>query len=104
MIDLKLFREENNLKQGEVADYLGVSIGFISQIERKKAKLSRAQEKSLVNNDRGWIVEGAEMVEAESQPSDWPAIFADLSAKVGEQNKQIDRLLTIVEQLTAEKK
>lgn len=104
MVDLKLFREENNLKQVEVADYLGVSIGFISQIERKKARLSKLQEKSLINNDRGWIVDGAEIAEVESQSSDWPAIVADLSAKVGEQNKQIDRLLTIVERLTTEKK
>ena len=33
-IDLKSFRKENNLSQVELAEYLGVQQGFISQIEK----------------------------------------------------------------------
>jgi predicted lipoprotein with Yx(FWY)xxD motif len=63
----------------------------------------------LLKNERGWVVPGENEV---AEPSatynntaqNWPEIVADLAAKVGEQNSQIDRLLTIVEQLTAGKK
>lgn len=109
MIDLKTFRKANNLKQNDVADYLGVSFGFISQIERGERKLSASIAERLTNNDRGWVVPDGSAV-AEPVPTygqtaqNWPAIVADLSAKIGEQNAQIDRLLTIVEQLTAGKK
>ena len=109
MIDLKRFRKENNLKQTELADFFGVSFGFISQIERGERKLSAAYENMLQNNGRGWVVPGENEV---AEPSatynntaqNWPEIVADLAAKVGEQNSQIDRLLTIVEQLTSGKK
>lgn len=104
MIDLKQFRRKNNLGQSDIASFLSISVSAVSAFETGRAHLGIEHEKKLLNNDRGWIVEGVEMAEQESQPSDWPAIFADLSAKFGEQNKQIDRLLTIVEQLTAEKK
>ena len=97
------------MKQNDVADYLGVSFGFISQIERGERKVSEAIVERLKNNDRGWLVPSAQMVSEtasvySNKPQDWPSVVADLSAKIGEQNTQIDRLLTIVEQLTAQKK
>lgn len=109
MIDLKRFRKENNLKQTELAEFFGVSFGFISQIERGERKLSEAYENMLQNNNRGWVVpEGGEAIEQLAihgkTAQNWPEIVADLAAKVGEQNAQIGRLLTIVEQLTAQKK
>jgi hypothetical protein len=66
-------------------------------------------EEKLQVNSRGWVVPGENEV---AEPSatynntaqNWPEIVADLAAKVGEQNQQIGRLLTIVEQLTAGKK
>ena len=109
MIDLKTFRKVNKLKQNDVADYLGVSFGFISQIERGERKLSAAIVERLTNNDRGWVVPDGAMVAEPQAPygtsaQNWPSIVADLSAKIGEQNSQIDRLLSIVEQLTSQKK
>ena len=67
----------------------------------------------LINNDRGWQIIGIDTYNnkvAEPQApysassQNWPSIVADLSAKIGEQNSQIDRLLSIVEQLTSQKK
>lgn len=107
MFDLKAFREENNLKQGEVADYLGVSFGFISQIERKKAKLSRAQEKMLQGNDRGWVIPDSAPAQKESVGGDLLQVIVakidEQNARFAEQNAQIDRLLTIIQQLTEKK-
>lgn len=54
MSDLKVFRNINNLKQTEIADYLGIGISFISQIENGKVNLPIDKFNKLINNDRGW--------------------------------------------------
>ena len=110
MIDLKAFRKANKLKQNDVADYLGVSFGFISQIERGERKISAAIAERLTNNDRGWVIpEGiaeaqrGNIAKAEGEGDLLAVIVARLdeaNARFAEQNAQIDRLLTIVEQLT----
>jgi transcriptional regulator with XRE-family HTH domain len=105
MVDLKAFRKANKLGQNELADYLGISAVFVSHIENGRSKLPDYIAERLTNNDRGWVVPDGTAV-AEPVPTygqtaqNWPAIVADLSAKIGEQNAQIDRLLSIVEQLT----
>jgi transcriptional regulator with XRE-family HTH domain len=54
MKGLKLFREVNNLTQGDVAKYLGISKSFISQIEKGKVKLPSEKFNLLINNNEGW--------------------------------------------------
>lgn len=109
MIDLKQFRRANNLGQSELAAFLGVTVSSISAYETGRAFLSKSYEDKLLNNGRGWLVPSAQMV-AEPQSAygkseqNWPSIVADLSAKIGEQNSQIDRLLSIIETLTGGKK
>lgn len=109
MLDLKQFRKTNKITRSELAAFFGVSEPFISQIENGRAKLPEQKAELLMNNDRGWVFPDGSAV-SEPLPiygrtaHDWPAIVADLSAKIGEQNTQIDRLLSIVEQLTAQKK
>ena len=109
MIDLKQFRKANRIGQSEVADFLGVTVASISQYETGRCLLSKENEQKLLNNNRGWLVPSAQMVAEPQAPysasaQNWPSIVADLSAKIGEQNSQIDRLLSIVEQLTSQKK
>ena len=60
----------------------------------------------LINNTRGWVVNEAVMAtEPKTAASEnWPAVVSELSARLDAQNTQIDRLLTIVERLTTEKK
>ena len=92
-----------------MADFLGVSLAFISHVENGRNKLPEQKADLLINNNKGWLVPSAAMV-AEPQATygrplhDWPSIVADLAAKIGEQNSQINRLLSIVEQLTSQKK
>ena len=54
MIDLKEFRKANNLKQEEIADYLGVSKAFLSQIENFRRSLPDIQLSRLLNNPYNW--------------------------------------------------
>lgn len=105
MIDLKQFRKANRIGQSEVAAFLGVTVPSVSAYETGRAFLSKENEQKLLNNDRGWQVPSAQMVcEPQAQygkgGENWPSIVAELSAKIGEQNSQIDRLLSIIETLT----
>ena len=53
-VNLKAFRMTNELSQKEVAEYLEVSIAFISSIERGQAKLPLEKLAKLLDNDRDW--------------------------------------------------
>jgi transcriptional regulator with XRE-family HTH domain len=53
-VDLKAFRQVNELSQKEVAKFLEVSIAFISSIERGQNKLPAEKLVRLIDNDHGW--------------------------------------------------
>lgn len=57
MIDIKAFRKKNKITQVELAEYLGTTHGFISQVERGKSKLSEDKLEMLRNNKYGWIID-----------------------------------------------
>lgn len=110
MIDLKAFRKANFLGQRDLADFLGVTVPSVSAYETGRAILSKEYEKKLLTNDRGWVIpEGIaeaqrdNIAKAEGEGDLLAVIVARLdeaNARFAEQNAQIDRLLTIVEQLT----
>ena len=52
LINMKAFRVSNDLSQKEVAEYLDVSIAFISAVERGQAKLPAEKLARLLENDR----------------------------------------------------
>ena len=54
VIDTRLFRLKNNIKQQELATYMGVSSAFISQLERGKRPMPEDMLKKLINNPHGW--------------------------------------------------
>lgn len=56
IVNLKAFRTANQLSQKEIADLLGVSIAFVSAVERGAAKLPEDKIAMLRANDRGWDV------------------------------------------------
>ena len=53
-IDLKGFRKANRITQVELADYLGVSNSFISQIENGERDLPENQLSKILLNQMGW--------------------------------------------------
>ncbi len=59
-IDLHSFRRINKIKQSELAEYLGVSRGFISLVETGSSKLPERLVDKLLKNRNGWIVEAIE--------------------------------------------
>ena len=54
MVDLRGFRIYNKLTQGQVSAFLGLSVAFISAIERGMSRLPGEQLVKLINNDQGW--------------------------------------------------
>ena len=56
MIDLKAFRKANHLTQIDLANYLGVGQGFISQIEKGDRPIPRESISRLLANPHGWEV------------------------------------------------
>lgn len=56
MVDLKAFRKANNLTQNELANYLGVGQGFISQMEKGDRPVPKEYISTLSANPYGWDV------------------------------------------------
>ena len=54
LVNMRAFREMNELSQKEVAEYLEVSIAFVSAVERGQAKLPAEKLVKLLENDRDW--------------------------------------------------
>ena len=54
LVNMKAFREMNELSQKEVAEFLEVSIAFVSAVERGQAKLPAEKLVKLLENDRDW--------------------------------------------------
>lgn len=54
MNNVRTFRMENNIRQEDLATYLGVSRSFIAQVETGRCRLSEFHMDKLDVNDRGW--------------------------------------------------
>ena len=82
MVDLKTFRKKNGITQKELAKFLGITHGFISQVELGKSRLPEGKLEKLLNNDRGWAVD--DLVETDKS--------TNLQTEVERLNKTIDGL------------
>lgn len=117
--DLHNFRRRNKLTQGELANYLGISGSFLSRIEAGQCALPADKLQRIMTNDKGWLVPeenqgGSEpqavYVEPKSGPLHDAPIRVDEAHKnvnsteerllslLEEKDRQIDRLLSILEQ------
>ena len=54
LVNMRAFREMNELSQKDVAEFLDVSIAFVSAVERGQAKLPAEKLVRLLENDRDW--------------------------------------------------
>ena len=56
MFDLKKFREANGITQVELAKYLGVEQGVISQMESSDRQIPQKHIDKILNNTNGWDI------------------------------------------------
>ena len=97
-MDIKKFREANDIRQVELADYLGVSKGYLCNVEAGRVKLSRENKKKLLNNPNGWdtsMLIGNVTANASNHSS---ASVSIGSAEVDNMRKEIERLNALLEE------
>lgn len=111
MADLKGFRKQNNLRQIDLADYLGVSREFISMVESGKLQLPANQLRKLLDNNKGWdtatleinhVVNG-DHIEQNGGTGNIGKISGDSSAEIMALRKEIEFLRSQIEELKKEK-
>lgn len=107
MIDLKAFRKVNSITQVDLANYLEVGQGFISQIEKGSRPLPKEYISRLLANPYGWDTTMLEsrnpqpQLVSETIPtlSNVEILLRDLLA---EKEAKIDALNEIIWELKAE--
>lgn len=89
MIDLKTFRKINSITQVDLAEYLGVGQGFISQIEKGSRPLPKENMSKLLANPYGW---DTSILEDQQQPK-----------LIAEQIPQLSNVEVLLRDMLAEK-
>lgn len=106
-VDLKRFMFELGIKQSELAKYLGVSEGYISQVASGKKQLSNENLSKVLNNPFGWdtsmLIEVEPETPAPSQGGQDSAVVellkeqnAELQAKIDLLNQEIGALRALL--------
>lgn len=111
-IDLKRFMFEQNIKQKELVEYLGVSKGYISLVISGQRQLSNENLSKLINNPFGWdtsILVGASKEDVsenhpqnpmEEKPED-DSMVRKLLFIVESQRKDIETLIQLIREKDA---
>lgn len=96
MVNIKQFLTDNDLKQVDLARFLGITEASVSKMVRGYTSPSKENLQRILDNDRGW---------------DTSALLQKVGRKGGEmrdlkeENRrlkaEVDRLLTIIERLTS---
>ena len=79
MLDFRAFIYVNNIPQKDIAAYLGVSKGYISQVISGKKELSDSNLSKLVNNPHGWDVS---MLTDDQSRDSKPELVAELKPQL----------------------
>lgn len=102
-LDLRKLRDENNLKQSELANILGVKQPYISSIERGRYEISKEILERLkerfpeIQNIKTNIREKEVITVDESEAKNLMNIIAEQLQRIKEKDEQISRLLTLIE-------
>lgn len=105
------FRRLNKLTQDDLAEFLGVTRSFISQIENGRVDLPFSARQQILENDRGWDVsplvgdvivgDGSTVNNGHDQmvsaDAGLVAALREAQAQNAKSQEQIDRLLGIIE-------
>ena len=95
-IDFKRFMFEQKIKQSDLAKYLGVSEGYISQVASGKKQLSDENFSKVLNNPHGWDV--SMLIETEAQSRD------EMPGLVAEPKPQLSNVEILLRDLLAEER
>ena len=111
MTDLQLFIKSNDLKNLDVANYLGVSPQHISAVSRGKGKLAEKLIVKLIENDMGWDascltpkvmainsnnINNGQTQNVGSLDDRVLTIHSDYLALLKKKDEQIDKLISII--------
>ena len=106
MIDLKAFRKINSITQVDLADYLGVGQGFISQIEKGSRPLPKENISKLLANPFGWdtsmLTEGKQPQLVNENGPSLTSIEALLRDMLAEERARVEALNEMIWGLKAE--
>ena len=97
-MSLAAFIKKNNLKQAELARYLGITEPSVSKAVKGHTNLSKANMQKLLDNDRGW--DTSPLTSAPEQDATDGTELAMLRQQVAELRKEWDWLWAMVERLT----
>lgn len=96
MVDLKAFRKANHLTQIDLADYLGVGQGFISQIEKGDRPLPKESISKILANGFGWnvsMLKDQPETSVKTQPASDNPLVEYLQRKIAELERENAELL-----------
>lgn len=96
-IDFKRFMFEQKIKQSVLAQYLGVSEGYISQVASGKKQLSDENFSKVLNNPYGWdvsmLTENQPEIPAEEKPMVSNSLLEYLQRKIEQLERENAELL-----------
>lgn len=96
-VDFKRFMFEQNIKQSDLAKYLGVSEGYVSQVVSGKKQLSDENYGKVLNNPYGWdvsmLIDNQPKVPAEEKPESSGSLIEYLERKIKELERENADLL-----------
>lgn len=101
--DFKRFIFENKIKQSFLADFLGVSAGYISSVVSGRKELSEENFGKVVNNPYGWDISMLcldDLSEAQIKKVD-ETLVAYLQGKIEDKDKLIQELYKQIGMLEA---
>jgi transcriptional regulator with XRE-family HTH domain len=90
--DFKRFIFENKIKQSLLAEYLGVSEGYISSVASGRKQLSEEKLSKVLNNPYGWDVSMLVPQAPDDRELKIHSVKADYSRYIGESFSLVDLL------------
>ncbi len=112
---IRNFRKANNLSQEELASFLNVNQGYISQVEKKCSEPKELMAR-LLSNDKGWCIDalveksnvqyntngdnigGDKITYSDTEDYDKDVRIAELMAVIKEKDKQIALLWSKIDE------
>lgn len=102
-VNLRLLRKKNGLSQQQLAEFLGIGQGFVSQMEKGDRPIPDYLAEKIINNDKGWALDFTEEESRKSKGASRTQPETPLEAENIVLRKENELLYKQVEELKAEK-